>query len=154
MTFTLLKVKFWMAINIRFWNPHSEDTWWVKHVLFHHIIVSDRFEGLHFVRTLKVYDWSSTCFLTILSYPTFSKVYTSSRDSYAQPVFFVVNFSLLKVSFWMTINLRFWKSYSKSIWLVKPMLFSHIVVSDRFEGLHFLCRLFRPTSNLFALSTF
>ena len=47
-TFYLLKVSFWIAIHLSFWNPLSERIWWVKHAIFYHIVVYDRFEGLHF----------------------------------------------------------------------------------------------------------
>ena len=119
-TFYLLKVSFRMAINLRYWNPHSKPIWWVKQDHFYQILVFDRFEGLHFlgrfwhptciffatiyllkvsfwlainlrffeIRILKVYDGLNTCFLTIWSFPTVSKINTYSIDSYAQPVFF------------------------------------------------------------------
>jgi len=110
-----------MAINLRFWNPHSERIWWVKHVLFYHVVVYDRFEALHLLCRF----WPPTSI-------------------------FIAIFYLLKVSFWMAINLIFWNPYSERILWVKQVLFYHVVVYDRFEGLQLLCRFWRPTSIFFA----
>ena len=118
-TFYLPKDSFWMAIDLIYWNPHSECIWRVKKDLFYHIFVYDRFEGLHFhcrfwrptsiflrlstlqrfrfewqsieyieFRTLNVYNGLNRSFFTILSFTTVSKVYNSSVNSDAQPVFF------------------------------------------------------------------
>ena len=124
-TFYHQNISFWMAINIRFWNPYSERIWWVKQVLFYHIAVFDRFEGLHFL----------------------------CRFLYPTSIFFAT-FYLLKVSFWMPIKLRYWNRHSERIWWVKQVLFCHIIVYDRFEGLHFFSRFWRPTSIFSQLSTF
>ena len=110
-TFYLQKVSFWMAIHVRFWNPHSERIWWVKQVLFYHIALYDRFECLHFL----------------------------CRFLCPTSIFFAT-FYLSKVSFWMAINIRFWNPHSERIWWVKQVLFYHISLYDRFEGQHFLCR--------------
>jgi len=119
-TFYLLKVSFWLAINLRIWNPHSERIWWFKQDHFYQIVVYDHFEGLHFLCRL----WRPTSI-------------------------FFANFYLLKVSFWMAGNLRYWNPHSKRIWWVKEDHFYQIVVYDRFEGLHFLCRFWSPTSIFF-----
>jgi len=51
----------------------------------------------------------------------------------------------------MSINLRFCNPYSEREWWVKHVLFDDIVIIDRFEGLYFLCRFFRPTSIFFCV---
>ena len=89
-TFYLLKVSFWKAINLRFWNPQSERIWWVKQGHFYQIVVYDRFEGLHFL--CRFWCPTSICFAT---------------------------FYLLKLSFWMEINIRYWNPHSERIWWVK-----------------------------------
>jgi len=120
-TFYLLKVSFWMAINLRYWNPHCKRKWCVKQDHFYQIAVYDHFEGLHFLCRF----WRPT-------------------------IIFFVTFYLLKLSFWMAINLRIWNPHSERIWWVEQDHFYQIVVYDRFEGLHFLCRFWRPNSIFFA----
>ena len=124
-TFSRLMVSFWMAINLRLLNPHSKRIWWTKLVHFDHIVVSDRFEGLYYLRRFL----RSTCI-------------------------FFVTFSLVKVSFWMAINLRFWNLNSERTWLATHVLFDQIVVSDHFKGLHFIYRLLRLTCIFSILSPF
>ena len=133
-TFYLLKVSFWMAINLRFWNPQSERIWWVKQVIFYHIVVYDRFEGLHFLSGFfcttsiflrnfylpkvsfwmaiilrfwnpqNVYDGLNTSFFTTFSFTTVSKVYTSSVDSCTQSVFFLRPFTFKRFHFEWQLN--------------------------------------------------
>ena len=119
--FLPLKLSFWMAINLRFWNRNSERIWWVKQVIFYHIVVYDRFEGLHFL----------------------CRILCPTR-------IFFATFFLQKVSFRMAIKVRFWNPHSERIRWVKQVLFYHIVLYDRFEGLHFLCRFLCQTSIFFA----
>ena len=118
-TFYLQKVSFWVAINLRFWNPYSDRIWWVKHILFYHIVVYDRIEGV-----VLCWFWHPTSII-------------------------FVTFYLQKISFWMAIKLKFWNPHSERIWWVKQVLFYHVVIYDRFEGLHFVYRFWRPTSIFF-----
>jgi len=179
--FYLLNVSFWMAINLRFWNPHSERIWWDKQVHFYQNVVYGRFEGLHFLcifgrpssiflatfYLIKVSFWMAINlrylnphskrillvkqdhFYQILVYDRFEGLHFLYRFWRPTRIFFA-NFYLLNVSFWIAINLRIWNPHSERIWWVEQDHFYQIVVYDRLECLHFLCRFWRPTSIFFA----
>ena len=81
-TFYLLSVSFWMASNLRYWNPHSKRIWWIKQDHFYQIDVYDRFEGLHFL----CWFWPQPVFFSRHLRPF--QMYSFHCSSDAQPIFF------------------------------------------------------------------
>jgi len=75
-----------MAINLKFWNPHSGLIWRVKDLLFDEIVITDRFEGLHFV--VRFLHQTSIFFRDFLPYKGFilngnqSKTFISALWTY------------------------------------------------------------------------